>query len=348
MKVVVVDALDPAHTRKARDFCDACPGYSYLQDVSWPDVMQSCGEGYTYLHALVLDDLGNILCYGVLRHRPIAAGYALAAFRRGPLTANPEDLQRALPVLLSALKKRGYISVSLHPRWEDELATKAEAILLGLRGRIAPPGRQTLHSRTGLIDLSPPTDVIVADCNAHARRNLRKIDRLNLSIRAAENKDIQVLENWCQSFARNKGLNIKGLPSLSAQRRWIAQKGGILAIVEIDGTPQGGFSLLRDGNRVFNLSIGWADPDNRLPRSYVVYWHALRTYGGRSEETGIRWLDTAGRTDPRVNREDPTAEGRERFKSGFPQKLVDLPRVHQVPLRPALFRVFDRLDRLRR
>lgn len=348
MKVVLSPDLTHAQHAAVRAFCDASPGYSYLQDPDWPDVMQGEGGRHSYRHVLVERDAGGLAAYGVLRLSPVPGGLALGAFRRGPVVAAPADLEPVLRVLLPALRNAGLITVAMNPRWEDAEAETVEQVLARLGGQVAPPARQRLHSCTGLIDLAPVPEEIFAACTAHARRNLRKLDKLGLTLRpVADGAEMVRVRDWTEAFARARDLTTRGLPGLEAQRDWIARHGGALVMVEAEGAPVGAFSLLRDGPRLLNMSNGWADPDARLPRSYLVYWYAIRRWAGNAEPDGPRWLDLAGRDDPRVPRSDAGAEGRERFKDGFPQRHVVLPRMHRFVLRPLLARALDGVERLR-
>lgn len=345
MKVEIRERLLAEDLVKAQEFCCASPAYSYLQDPGWPELWAGEKSRHRYDHVTVTAEDGRLASYGVLRRTALGGGLALGAFRRGPVTARPEDLAPALTAMLPELRRCGIISLAVNPRWENARGDVVETILGSLGARVAPAKRQRLHSRTGLIDLTGPADQLLAACDSHTRRQLRKIERLGLSVRPMQtDRELALFDDWFDAFCRDRGLDRGGLPSLAAQRHWVENRGGDCAVVEWDGKPVGAFTLLRDGPRLLNLAVAWADPNARLPRSYIVYWHAIRKYAGRQGDAAPRWLDTAGRIDPRVHRPDAGAEGRERFKTGFPQIEVTLPRVHQFALRPLLFNAFDRLE----
>lgn len=328
---------------RALAFCQAAEGYSYLQDPDWiAHAPAPAGGRHDYRHVQVLDDAGGLMAYGLLRRTRLPGGYALGAFRRGPVTARPQDLGPVLDALLPALTDQGYIAVTANPRWQDADADLAEAALRGdarsgrPEGTVARPARQRLHSATGLIDLSTEYSSLLAACGAHARRKLRKLEKMQIAIRPVEGQgDWDLFRQWRDRFAKDRSLDLRGQPGLEAQQAWVAARGGDFAMIEVDGAPFGAFSMLRDGPRLLNVGLAWADPNTKLPRSYIAYWHVLR-----QDHTGPgapRWLDVAGLADPRVKRQDPGAEGRDTFKQGFPMKRVRLTRVHRFVLRPALF-----------
>lgn len=343
MRARLSPVLDPQDRARAQAFCRASAGYSYLQDPDWIDVAPRGGR-HDYLHVELLEG-EELRGYGLLRRTRLPGGYALGAFRRGPVTANPEALAPALDALLPELARRGFVAVTANPRWEDDDADRAEAVMASAAkdrpvGTIARPGRQNLHSVTGLIDLSLGPDAILAACNSHTRRKLRGLEKRDINVRPLSGAaDLELFHRWQGHFAADRGLDLRGQPDLEAQQRWVAARGGDFALIEIDGAPFGAFSILHDGPRVLNVGLAWADPGSKLPRSYITFWHAIRRYGAEAMagEDGPRWLDVAGLTDPRVARADPGAEGRDRFKLGFPMRVVRLTRVHNFVLRPALF-----------
>lgn len=271
----------------------------------------------------------------------------MGAFRRGPVCRSVEDLQPALAALLPVLGRAGVISLTLNPRWEDEVADRAEAIIAGLGGRLVPPERQSLHALTGLVDLGQPFEERLATFSRSVKGGFKKLDKLGLTVRPAEGEgDLALYAEMLDKTRAALELAVEGQPDARAQRDFVAKKGGLFIMVEKDDQPVGAFVLFRDGPRLMPIADGWAEMSNAIPRGNLVLGSALRA--GTEALDGVRWLDIGGLTDPETAENERGAGGRDKFKMGFGPRVVRLPKIHEIVLRPILHAAVAQVQALRR
>lgn len=318
------------------DFAQAAPCYSYLQDPDWPAYAPK-RKRHSYLWAGVRGADGGLCLTGVLRRTALAAGYWQGSFRRGPLTATPQDLQPALKALLPLLRARGCTALTLNPRWTGADCAAAEAAMAAAGAAPAPPGQQTLHSVTGLIDLTASYDDILQRFSRTTRQSIAKLGRIGFTARLSEDAaDIALYGEWLRSFYASRNMDAAGQPSAEAQAAFVRDKGGILATAWHKGEKAGVFVLFRDGDRLIPIGNGWADPKSRLPRSYLLIDAAIRI--AKERMPGIRWLDLGGLSGP--GEDGPAgAQGRDAFKMRFAPEIIQMPQVHRIVLRPAIDRL---------
>jgi lipid II:glycine glycyltransferase (peptidoglycan interpeptide bridge formation enzyme) len=334
-------ADDLALRREIAAFAADCPGNTYLQHPAWPDFARRRAR-QDYRLATVRGPDGALLLAGVLRRTALPGGHALGAFRRGPLVRRLEDLAPALSVLLPQLRGAGFLSVTLNPRWYDEEADACERTMRDLGARVVPSDRQTLHARTGLVDLDRSEEDLVASFSKTGRTHIRRLGRAGLSVRPlTDPAEIASMIAWFDDFARDRGMSIAGLPTVPSQLDYIRAHGGAAMAVDLHGAFFGAFTGLRDGDRLLPVANGWRDPNGRHPRSYMMDFALMRA--GREME-GVRWLDLGGLVDERTIEGRPEAEveaarRRDDFKMRFNPEVVRLPRIHEFVLRPTLHRL---------
>ncbi len=332
---------DPALRQELAAFAASCPGATYLQDPNWPDFARRKAR-QDYLYATVRGQGGELLMAGLLRRTSLPGGHSLGAFRRGPLVRRLEDLAPALSVLLPKLQRAGFLSVTLNPRWYDDDADACEQAMRDLGAQVAPHDRQTLHARTGLIDLDRSEEQIVASFSKSCRLHIRRLGREGLSVRPlTDPAEIETFIGWFDNFARDRGMSISGLPTVHSQLDHIRAYGGAAMAMDLHGKFFGAFTALRDGDRLLPFANAWCDPNAPQPRSYMMEY-ALMREGRRME--GVRWLDLGGLSDERILEGRPKPEAnaarrRDDFKKRFSPWVVRLPRVHEFILRPTLHRL---------
>jgi len=332
---------DAALAAEIKAFAATCPGASYLQDPDWPAFAPDGGGRHSYRMATVRDASGALVLAGLLRRTSLPGGVALGAFRRGPMTRCPGDLVPALTALLPRLKAAGFASVTLNPRWYDDAALTCEAGLAELAATPVAADRQTLHNITGLVDLDAPLDEILAGFSKKCRPVIRKLEKSGLTVRAMTGADVETFAAWRAAFVADRRMSVAGQPSVSAQFDYVRETGGLAAMADLNGETVGAFIGFRDGDRILPIADAWADPNARLPRGYLFLWSLIRAAHAQG---GIRWLDIGGLSDQdRLRARDPqaaeAAARRDDFKMQFRPRVVTLPRVHEIVLRPMTHRL---------
>ncbi|RVV98472.1 GNAT family N-acetyltransferase [Mesobaculum littorinae] len=351
---VAIHALPDAATRAAAlNFVQASPAYSYLQDPDWPEVAPRNNRRHAYRLVTMSDAAtpdgcpGPLRLVGVLRLTRLAGGYATAAFRRGPVTATPGDLFPLLADLLPALRGAGVVSLTLNPRWSGEAARIAEKALAAHGARPLPEARQTLHTRTGLVDLSGTLDDIYARFGAKMRRQLRAIPKAGLTTRPVRDAaDLAWFDACVAAFRDTRGFEGAGHPDAAGHLDWVRRRGGSFNIVEHEGRVFGGFVTYRDGDRALPVSVAWAEADSKLPRTFIAFDTAIRD--AVTDPHPPRWLDMSGLSRPEAQARDPAAARRDSFKMRFRPEIVDLVPAHEITLRPLLAGATRALRRMQR
>lgn len=334
MQVELISELTARQSSELAEFAKTCPVRTYLQDPDWPSYAPS-KKRHSYQIAMVRDAAGGLVLAGVLRKTRAALGLSIGAFRRGPLTQTPDDLDAALPPLLEALKAQGVVAVTLNPRWTDAQADACEGVLNQLGATLLPDARQTLHCYTGLVDLRPDRDKLIAGLSKRYRANLRKIERMPLRFRPMTDADITLYRNWNAAFVESRDYDASGLPGPGAQVRYVREKGGVASLVELDGAPAGVVLGFADGDRILPVGNGWADPRLKLPRIVLVFWHLME----EGKRQGLRYLDVGGLSAPdaktgQADAEQGSAEARDQPKMNFGPQVIRLTRAHEFVLRP--------------
>lgn len=344
----VLDQPSAQELSEMRDFAAECPGFSYLQAPDWPQYAPTKNDRHGYRWVLVRNAAGHIAMQGVLRQTKGPLGLSLGAFRRGPLTRTVEDLAPSLSILIPHLRRMGFVSVTLNPRWQDRDARDCETLLAGFGARPLAPARQTLHISTGLVDLRRPQDAIIRSFSSSCRTTIRKITRMPIQFRDIRDAEVGQFTQWSRAFLQSRGLNPNGSITPLAQIAHARAYGGVASAVELDGQVVGYVAALRDGDRILPIGNGWRDNGAKIPRDYIMFWHMIE----QGKALGARWLDLGGLSSTCVERQTKNAErgsstARDQFKLRFAPQIVQLTRVHEITLRPMVRNAADVLRKLR-
>ncbi|QQA43555.1 hypothetical protein [Pelagovum pacificum] len=328
----ITSSVSPEERLAYARFVSESPAACYFQEPDWPDYAPKAGRT-DYLHCTVRDDTGALRLYGLLRRTRLAGGLWIGAFRRGPVTATPDDLTETLPPLLTAIRKEGCLTLTMNPRWEDDEADRATARLDALGIGVASEDRQTLHDHTGLVDVRRTPDELSKSFSPNHRRQVKQAHKKGYLVTDDPGPDPgPTLSRFLGVLEDRRNFSLAGAPSGPGQIAHAQAKGGIVAGVWRNGERIGLFTGLRDANRILFMAGGWQDPDAAFPRSPLILDYLVsRTAGGALP--GVDFVDVGG-----LSPEDAPDEetSRDRVKMRVSPRRVRLVQVHEIDLRPAL------------
>lgn len=317
-----------------RTFTSSSRFAAYQQSLAWANHAPSGGR-YDYL-LFLCRRRGETIGAGVVRRTKLAPFTFLATLQRGPVVAELDDLGPVLKALKRALKEAGCCTVIVGPRARGEERDRVLASLSQAGFSALPNSAQSLHVSTGLVDLRPSEEAILAAFKQRGRRQVRAAAGKGVGIRSAETgADIAAYEAITAEFMAGKpAYDRKGQPDARGQAAIVAANGGGILLAELNGEVIGGHSFVVQGKEAIWLSIATSNRDPSLPRSYLLVWEAMRM----AKRLGCQAYDLAGMvgSDPR----DRGEANREQFKQAFAPSLEELVPAHLAALDPVRHAIF--------
>lgn len=332
LSVKVDDRLSPDEMAEVMEFVAAAPSGSYLQRPDWP-LLCPPPQRHSYRVLRAFSE-GRLVGTALVRLSPLGPGVRLAFAKRGPVTRRLADLQQVVPAMARALRRMGACTLVMNPRWQDEEATAATALLQDLGATVLPPEGQSIHRATLLVDLAGSEDDLQARLKARCRRQIGKCEKMGLQVKLAETlEEAMLLAPVLEGFHRRRRLSLESTPSVERQWQMTRDRGGIF-LGYFEGRVICGHSVIADGDRAFWLSLASTDEPQDMPRNYALVWAALR----HAQAQGFRWYDMAGAptligTDGLGAEEgDGGQAGRNQFKTAFSPVHAELVPMMVLPL----------------
>jgi CelD/BcsL family acetyltransferase involved in cellulose biosynthesis len=331
-------ATEPEWHEHTRSFLD----FGYQQ--TWAYGHALARQQQARCEFAVLRDAGEVIGVAAVRIRAIPVlGGGIAYVSAGPLTRRAGDdaddgrFGQCLDALSAHyVERHGYVLRCLAPlgppAWNEAVRAVCRA-----RGWSEGAGRR---HRTLWLDLDRPLDDVRAACSKYWRRNLRRGERGNLTVRVGTAADMfeTLTDLYAVLRARKRfdsDLDVDFYRSLQA--RLPVDDALVVAIAELEGRPVAGLvgSMLGDTGVPLVLA---AEPDGlRAYANYRLQWCSI----AMAHERGLRAYDLGG-IDPEGN------TGVFNFKKGLGGEDVTAAGPFEVSpdsVRGALARHADRLYR---
>jgi peptidoglycan pentaglycine glycine transferase (the first glycine) len=334
-------ALAPDERDAFAAFVAGSPAASHQQMPVWPDIVPASPlHRYRFL---TCRRGGALVTTDVLRFPPVLPGRHLVNLPRGPVVHDPGLLGEGLEALAGIARKAGGISVTVNPRWSVEDMEATGAVLAHQGFQPLPARDQKMHTATGLIDLAPEPDAILAGLKQRCRRSIRTGEKSGLVLRRLTRADdLGPYATFWRDFTRRKGFDTGGIPDLPGQLALTEHLGGAVVVAEHGGECVGLLTSVRHGDRGYFLAGASSDRHPAIPKTYVTLWHSLLIM----REMGCRAYDLAGMPEHEPRDEDE--RNRMQFKQAFNPRHVRLCARHIKVLRPVEHAVcFDLLRGLR-
>ncbi|MDE2817946.1 MAG: peptidoglycan bridge formation glycyltransferase FemA/FemB family protein [Chloroflexota bacterium] len=273
-----------------------------------------------------------------LRRRVPLLG-CLAYIPRGPVVA-PKEASVAESVVrhvAEEARRTGAFALWAEPPWEAEHGPRLPAAFVATPDYIQPPA-------TGLVDLRPPSEAVLAGFQSSMRRNIRLAFRRGLEVRVGRTEaDWQGFYALLTETAERDGFGIHTWPYFATMRETLGASGvATLFLAEHAGKPLGGLLLTAYGGTATYLFGASATAGRDLRVGHGLQWHAMCW----AKEHGCHTYDLWGMpadTSPT----DPLA-GVHRFKRGFSPRTVSYAPTTVAALDPRRFWVWSKLTPLAR
>ena len=273
----------------------------------------------------------------LLRRVPLLG--SLAYMPRGPVGRSCDrDASLALiPHVAEEARRAGAFALWVEPPWQVGHGPELPAAFTATPDYIQPPA-------TGLVDLRPPTEAVLAGFQSSMRRNIRLAARRGLEVRVGQTEaDWQAFYALLAETAERDNFGIHTWPYFAAMRDTLTATGlATLFLAEHTGKPVGGLLLTAYGGTAAYLFGASATAGRDLRIGHGLQWHAMCW----AKEHGCHTYDLWGM--PATADPDDTLAGVQRFKRGFSPRVISYAPTAVAALDPRRFWVWSQLAPLAR
>ena len=343
---VLASAPGPVHVRRARAadreaydrFVAGHAAGSILQSWVWGDLRGR--QHWRAVRLLARDALGRLCGAASVLCRDLPVGGSLLYLPRGPVLDFRDE--RALDAMTAALRRLG---------------RQEEAVLCKIDPYVTPPDDRVFralqrqgfvvgHRRGRFGGLQPRLNVIVplqggaeavlARLHGKTRYNVRLAAKRGVTVRSGGRCDLPAFHRLLEITCARNGFAERQLPYFLQVWDALAPGGHIeLHLASADGADLAAGVLFVFGRKATYAYGASSDARRELMAPYAVQWSLLQ----RAVQLGCTSYDMTG--VPERLREDDPAYGLYRFKRGFwPEVSVFLGEL-DLPLHPALYRVWN-------
>ncbi len=281
-----------------------------LQSWAWGDFKSRTGWETSRLLCL-RDGQPIAAAQWLLRRVPLLG--ALAYVPRGPVGASC-DREASLALIrrvAEEARRAGAFALWVEPPWEAGQGPALPAAFVATPNYIQPPA-------TGLIDLRPPSEDVLAGFQSSMRRNIRLADRRGLEVRHGRTEaDWRAFYALLTETAARDNFGIHTWPYFAEMRATLETTDvAALFVAEYGGKPVGGLLLTSYSGTASYLFGASATQERDLRVGHGLQWHAMCWAKNNGCHTYDLWgmPATPSPTDPLA--------GVYRFKRGFAPRVV--------------------------
>lgn len=325
-----------AHDHREWDRLVGSWGGEVLQGWAWGEF--KARTGWQSARVLCFRNGQPIAAVQWMRRRAPLLG-SLAYIPRGPATAPNEDgaAEAIVGHIAEAARCAGAFALWVEPPWEADHGPELPDAFVATPDYIQPPA-------TGLVDLRPTEDTILAGFQSSMRRNIRLAFRRGLEVRVGRTEaDWQDFYALLTETAERDGFGIHTWPYFATMRETLEAPGiATLFLAEHAGKPLGGLLLTAYGGTATYLFGASATAGRDLRIGHGLQWHAMCW----AKEHGCHTYDLWG-LPATANPDDPLA-GVHRFKRGFSPRIVNYAPTVLAALDARRFWVWNKLAPLAR
>ncbi len=303
--------------------------------------------GWSCRRLAVFDSAGHIVAGAQVlfrRYYGLAFGYT----PRGPLFAGDPAVDA---LLLRALRRLGWQMAAVLIRMEPNLLVgdPETDTLIDWLSRHRLPVAETIQPRsTILVDLQPDEEALFAACSKGHRADIRRAERIGVTVRAGDETDLPVFFAIMQATGARADFGIHSAEYYAAAWR-LHQPRARLLMAELNGVPVAAHLVFADSRYGRYLYSGATADGLRSGANHLLEWHALRWARGLgcigydlwgipdalgqaalSTDDSLRAaLEEAAQRDPLI--------GVYRFKKGFGGRVVRFAPAFDLVLLPPLY-----------
>ena len=267
------------------NFLEKTPGGHHVQSSSWARLKAQFG----YLSVrLMAKQEERIVAGAQLLIRRIPYLGSIAYVPRGPLfsTGDPILVNLFINELLKFGTENNFRYIAIQPPRNGE----STALQL-LRWGFSPSAIEFAPSATVLIDLLPDLEVILAQMDKEARRNIRNGLRKGITVREGSEYDIPVFYRLLKSTSVRQKFLLYPERYYLEMWRALAPRGNLkLFIAEHDGDVVSTQLAVPFGDTLLNKMSVWSGRYGSLRPNEVLLWTAIAW----AKSHGYRYFDFEG------------------------------------------------------
>ncbi len=311
------------------------PDSHLLQTAAWGEL--KTGYGWQVIRLASGESGAQVL----VRRLPL--GLRLAYIPRGPIGSWLPNLVQDLD---SACRAAGAFALKIEPDVSDDPVLAADLETHGFQ-----PSPQTVQPRrTLVVDLRGEESDVLGRMHQKTRYNIRVAARNGVSIRAWD--DLKAFGQMMRQTADRDGFGAHH-PDYYATAFELFHPNGAceLLLAEYDGQPLAALMVFSHGRRAWYLYGASRDVERQRMPTYLLQWEAMRWARAR----GCTLYDLWGVPDADLSELERGFRDRKdglwgvyRFKRGFGGELVRSIGAWDRVYRPAAYRAYQLLARLRR
>ena len=289
-----------------------------LQTRGWADV--KAATGWT-ARRFVLEDGGSRRGVAQVLVKALPLGITVAYAPRGPL-AGPADLVGATVALRDALATGRCASLLVDPEIEDGEAMRSALAASPLRrSPVFVQPRRTL-----LMDLATEPEELLAKMKKKTRQYVHKAERA--AVVTEETRDLDRFLGVLRAVAARDRFALHSREYFDRLLAAFGERAHVM-MARVGSEDCGALLLARVGDRAWELFGGWSGTHGESRPFYLLKWRAMQ----RMRALGARRYDMWGLAE---GSDDPLA-GVENFKLGFGGEVVTWIGSYEIPVRAALY-----------
>jgi len=297
VKTSFYDKLDAVKQSQWDPFWRTCQHTHPRQNFLFGEVERA--QGKTVVYAVGEID-GRIVCIGIFSISPLFLGERFcseAECLHGPVFDDIGCAREFLLAIKSYFVAFNVTSIRLSPYWLYPEAEPVESMLneLGFTTTLSV-GQPGVRFPTGLIDLTSSTDEIFSGLKSKTRQEIRRADRLGVSIRPTKSpvEASQFFEHLSNMY-RQRSLDFYAVSSkeFKATFDYILRGGGfgVLLVAFYGQTFLGGFYIFRGVQTCHYVKyVVVRQPLGELANLTIapaLWWRGIQW----AKEKGCRWID---------------------------------------------------------
>jgi lipid II:glycine glycyltransferase (peptidoglycan interpeptide bridge formation enzyme) len=282
-----------------------------MQSAAWASIRAAQGWRPEF------HQLGSPLPVALVLWRPLLAGRSIAYVPRGPIVADPSQLEAALAKLGSIARERRAIFLKVDPEVDADLGAGPLRAAGFRRAADIQPVVATLE-----LDLGPEEDALFAALEKDTRWSVRQAEKRGVSIREASgDDDLRALYDLYAETGQRAGFITRTWDYY--RRMWgtlVTAGHAKVRLAEKEGRPVAGALTWRCGERDVYQSAATNDVGRTAYAAYALLWRCII----EARKGGARRFDFGGVPVDQSRKDDPMY-GPYLFKKGFggvPKRFV--------------------------
>lgn len=333
--------VGPGERQAYEAFVAAHPAGSILQSWAWGELRSR--QHWRVTRLLALDAGGRAHAAASVLERDLPLGGRVLYVPRGPVLDFRDG--RALDAMTDALRRLGerrravLCKIDPYVTPPDPLAARA----LAVRGFVVGHRRgrfDGLQPRFNVIvPLAGGPEAVLGRMHPKTRYNIRLAGRRGVEVRRGERADLGAFHRLLQETCARNGFAERDLPYFVQVWDALAPGGHLeLHLAHLGGEILAAGILFVHGSKAVYAYGASSGARREVMAPYALQWAMIR----RAMERGCTTYDMTG--VPKRLREGEPGYGLYRFKRGFWPEVSEFLGERDLPLQPALYRVWNLVE----